>query len=388
MHDFDEQIERRNTNSLKWCGGDDELPLWVADMDFQAPPEVLSALREYVDHGVFGYPRIPRGWRDSIISWWKRRYNITFKPEWLLFSQSVVPAISSIIRSMTRPGDSIILQTPVYNCFFSSIEDNGRFVLENPLIYTEGEYEMDFEDLEQKLSLPKTSMMILCNPHNPIGKLWDAQTLKRVGDLCAEHHALLLSDEIHGDITDPGVRYIPFLSCGCAGSDNSITCIAPSKTFNLAGLQTSAVVVPDEQMRYQVERGLGNDKVNEPNTFACIAAQVAYDQGEVWLTELIDYLYGNKKRVQDYIQREIPEIRVVASEATYLLWLDCRELCSSGYALRDFIRSQTGLMLCAGEDYGKTAGAGFLRMNIACPQATLDDALDRLKRAVVALQHQ
>ncbi|MCB7068096.1 MalY/PatB family protein [Enterocloster citroniae] len=381
-YDFERIVNRRGTASLKWDVEEQELPMWVADMDFQTAPEIMAAIRERADHGIFGYTVVPDAWYKAIQDWWKKRHGFLIEKEWLLFSTGVVPAISSIVRKMTTAGENIVIQTPVYNVFFNSIRNNGRNVLESRLRWDNGQYRIDFEDLEEKFKNPQTTMMILCNPHNPIGKIWDRETLERVGELAYKHHVLVLSDEIHCDLTDPGHEYIPFASVSEMCRNNSITCIAPTKTFNLAGLQTAAVAVPDENLRHKVNRGLNTDEVAEPNVFAITAAVAAFTKGEAWLEELRSYLKANKDYVREYLALEIPEITAVPSDATYLLWLDCRKLIGDSTMLCRFIRSDSGLYLSDGKDYGN--GQSHLRMNVACPREQLREGLARLKKSVAA----
>lgn len=381
-YDFGRIVNRRGTASLKWDVEEQELPMWVADMDFQTAPEIMAAIRERADHGIFGYTVVPDAWYKAIQDWWKKRHGFLIEKEWLLFSTGVVPAISSIVRKMTMAGENIVIQTPVYNVFFNSIRNNGRNVLESRLRWDNGQYRIDFEDLEEKFKNPQTTMMILCNPHNPIGKIWDRETLERVGELAYKHHVLVLSDEIHCDLTDPGHEYIPFASVSEMCRKNSITCIAPTKTFNLAGLQTAAVAVPDENLRHKVNRGLNTDEVAEPNVFAITAAVAAFTKGEAWLEELRSYLKANKDYVREYLALEIPEITAVPSDATYLLWLDCRKLIGDSTMLCRFIRSDSGLYLSDGKDYGN--GQSHLRMNVACPREQLREGLARLKKSVAA----
>ena len=271
----------------------------------------------------------------------------------------------------------MLIQTPVYNIFFNTILNNGRNVLESPLRYEDGRYSMDFEELERKLADPQTSLMILCNPHNPIGKIWDRETLAEIGRLAAKHHVIVVSDEIHCDLTDPGKEYVPFASVNEECRRNSVTCIAPTKTFNLAGLQTAAVCIPDPVLRHRVWRGLNTDEVAEPNAFAIPAAIAAFTKGGGWLDGLREYLYENKRTVAGFLEERLPDIRLVPSEATYLLWLDCGEICADASELQKSLRRETGLYLSAGSQYGQT-GKSFLRMNIACPRATLIDGLTRL----------
>lgn len=377
-YDFDTPISRRNTNSLKWDVAEHELPMWVADMDFKAAPEIQAAIQARAAHGVFGYSVIPDEWYQAYVGWWRKRHNFTIEKDWLIFCTGVVPAISSIVRKLTTPAEKVLIQSPVYNIFYNSILNNGRQVIENRLKYDGNEYFIDFDDLETKLSDPQTTMMILCNPHNPVGKIWDKDTLMRIDELCRKHHVLVLADEIHCDLTDPGCEYIPYASV----SENCITCIAPTKTFNLAGLQTAAVFVPDDTLRHKVWRGLNTDEVAEPNTFAALAAIAAFTKGEAWLDELREYIFQNKKIVAEYVKKEIPQLKLTASNATYLLWLNCGEMASRK---AEFIRNKTGLYLSAGTQYGGD-GDGFLRMNIACPRSILEDGLHRLKEGISAYE--
>lgn len=382
-YDFDTPTERRNTNSLKWDVAQGELPMWVADMDFQTAPEIREAIMKRAEHGIFGYSVIPDAWYEAYIQWWKMRHGYTMERDWLIFCTGVVPAISSIVRKLTTPAEKVLIQTPVYNIFFNSILNNGRQVLESPLRYDGKEYRIDFADLEEKLSDPQTALMILCNPHNPTGKLWDRQTLEKIGALCSRHHVTVVSDEIHCDLTDPGESYVPFASVSETCRQISITCMAPTKAFNLAGLQTAAVSVPDEVLRHKVWRALNTDEAAEPNAFAVEAAVAAFTRGADWLDALRDYLYENKKLAEAYIEKEIPDVRAVASQATYLLWLDCSGLIGCGREAAGFLRRETGLYLSEGSQYGGN-GADFLRMNIACPRAVLKDGLERLKNGLAA----
>ena len=382
-YDFDTPTERRNTNSLKWDVAEGELPMWVADMDFQTAPEIREAIMKRAEHGIFGYSVIPDAWYEAYIQWWKMRHGYTMERDWLIFCTGVVPAISSIVRKLTTPAEKVLIQTPVYNIFFNSILNNGRQVLESPLRYDGKEYRIDFADLEEKLSDPQTALMILCNPHNPTGKIWDRQTLEKIGALCSRHHVTVVSDEIHCDLTDPGESYVPFASVSETCRQISITCMAPTKAFNLAGLQTAAVSVPDEVLRHKVWRALNTDEAAEPNAFAVEAAVTAFTRGADWLDALRDYLYENKKLAAAYIEKEIPDVRAVASQATYLLWLDCSGLIGCGREAAGFLRRETGLYLSEGSQYGGN-GADFLRMNIACPRAVLKDGLERLKNGLAA----
>ncbi len=378
-YDLDALVDRRGTGSLKWDVKDGELPMWVADMDFPTAPEIREALQERLNQGVYGYSLVTDEWYDAYCGWWERRHHCKIDKESLIYCTGVVPALSSMVRKLTTPGENVVIQTPVYNIFFNSIRNNGRNVLESSLHYERGEYSMDLEDLEKKLSDPQTSMMILCNPHNPVGKIWDRETLSRVGHLAAKYHVILVSDEIHCDITDPGEEYVPLASVNEECRQNSITCLAPTKAFNLAGLCTAAVSVPDPVLRHRVWRGLNTDEVAEPGVFAVPAAVAAFTKGEPWLDELRVYLLENKQMAGEFLKKHIPQIHLVPSKATYLLWLDCSALCSHTGELQEFIRRETGLVVTAGEEYGQ-AGAAFLRMNIACPRERVKDGLERLER--------
>ncbi len=378
MYNFDEIIERRGTHSLKWDVKENELPMWVADMDFRTAPEIIDALNKRASHGIFGYTIIPDEWYDAYIDWWRSRHNLSIEREQLIFCTGVVPAISSAVRKLTTPAEKVLIQPPVYNIFYNSIINNGRQVTENPLKYQNGKYSVDFADLECKLSDPQTTLMILCNPHNPAGKIWDRDTLAKIGRLCKQYNVTVISDEIHCDLTDPDKSYIPFSSVSEECRDNSVTCIAPTKAFNLAGIQTAAVMVPNPNLRHKMWRALNTDEVAEPNAFAVTASIAAFTKGGEWLDELREYIFENKRFAAEFIKREIPKLTLVSSDAIYLLWIDCSRMLGMADEAAEFIRSETGLFLSAGSTYG-TGGEDFLRMNIACPKSVLADGLNRLK---------
>lgn len=383
-YDFDRIIDRRNTGSVKWDVGEKELPMWIADMDFQTAPEIIECLNQRVSHGIYGYTKLTKQWYQAYISWWRKRHGFEIQKEWLLFCSGVVPAVSSIVRKMTSVGEKVLVMTPVYNIFFHSILNNGRQVQENRLTYRKGRYEIDFADLEEKLSDPQTSLLILCNPHNPIGKIWDRDFLEKIGALCWKHHVLVLSDEIHCDITAPGKKYIPFASVSERCRENSITCVAPTKAFNLAGIQTSAVIVPNENLRHRVNKSLNTDEIAEPNVLAAAAPAAAFEKGELWLDELRDYLFENRRYAERFIEEHIEGVRAVPADATYLLWLDCTKMLGAPSELCRFLRSHTGLILSDGSGYRD--GGRFLRMNLACPRTRLEDGLKRLASGVKEYQ--
>ena len=379
MYDFDTVTDRRGTWSLKWDTAPGELPMWVADMDFPTAPEVRRAIEARAAHGIFGYTDVPPEWYRAYCGWWERRHNFRIDPSWLTFCTGVIPAISSVVRKLTTPNENVVIMTPVYNIFFNSIVNNGCRVLESPLAYADGKYGVDFDDLAAKLNDPQTSLMILCNPHNPVGAIWDRETLARIGALARAAHVTVISDEIHCDLTDPGTEYVPFASVSEDCRDNSITCAAPTKTFNIAGLQTAAVIVPEPFLHHKVRRALNTDEVAEPNVFAVTAAVAAFGSGDAWLDELRAYIYGNKKLAYEFIAGRIPQIRLTPAPATYLLWLDCSAVTDDTDALADDLRAKTGLYLSAGSHYGGN-GRRFLRMNAACPRTLMRDGLERLER--------
>ena len=380
-YDFDTIIIRRGTDSVKWHTPDTDLPMWVADMDFAAAPEIVSALQTRLSHPIYGYSVVPENWFDAYIAWWRDRHGLTMDKDGLIFCTGVVPAIASLIRKLTDPGDSVLIQTPVYNAFFPVIEHNGCRVLENPLRYENGQYSMDFDDLENKLSDPQTTLMILCNPHNPVGKIWDQDTLAKVGELCRQYDVTVISDEIHCDITAPGTAYVPFASVSDACREISVTCVAPTKCFNLAGLHTAAAYAPNPRLRKKVNRALAVDCLDEPGTLATCAAIAAFTQGGPWLDAMRAYVFENRRAAEEFITESIPEIAVVPGQATYLMWLDIGKICGDSRRLADFLRRETGLYLTAGAIYGHP-GDSFFRLNVACPRTLLLDGLDRLRRGI------
>lgn len=384
-YDFDKLTNRRQSNSMKWEVPEEELPMWVADMDFETAPEITDALKKRVEHGIFGYTVVPDVWREAVASWWQRRHAFKMDKNWLVFCTGVVPAISSAVRKLTTIGENVLVQTPVYNIFFHSIRNNGRNVVENRLIYNKTNYTIDWEDLKEKLKNPQTTMMILCNPHNPTGTIWTREELERIGELCAANHVIVISDEIHCDLTEPGCNYIPFASVSHVCAQNSITCIAPTKAFNLAGLHTAAVVVPNEALQHKIDRGLNTDEVAEPNAFAIDAAVAAFTQGERWLDALREYLAENRRLVRTFLEHKIPNISLVPSHATYLLWLDCSRVMGDAEELCHYLRNETGLYLSAGAVFGGQ-GNPFLRMNIATQRKRVEDGLSRLKQGVEAYE--
>lgn len=381
-YDFDKVINRRHTDSTKWSVPDTELPMWVADMDFATAPQIINALRSRTDHGIFGYTEVTDEWYEAYDKWWRERHGIGMEKESLLFCTGVVAAISSTVRKLTKPGDRVVIQTPVYNIFFNSIVNNGCAVFENRLIYDGEHYSVDFDDLEKKLSEPDVRLMILCNPHNPVGKIWDRETLDKIGELCQSHGVTVLSDEIHCDVASPGHAYVPFASVSDVCRNNSITCVSPTKAFNLAGIQTAAIYIPNKDLYVKIKRAINTDEVAEPNVFATVSAVAAFTKGGEWLDQMNEYVFKNKETVCSFLQERLPGVRAVRGDATYLVWLDVSRYGSSR-DVAGFLREKTGLYVTAGSVYGKN-GDGFLRMNVACPRSTLFDGLDRLERGLNA----
>ncbi|MCR5119940.1 MAG: pyridoxal phosphate-dependent aminotransferase [Lachnospiraceae bacterium] len=375
---FDEINERRNTGSLKWDVKEGELPMWVADMDFKTAPAVREAVMKKAGEGIFGYHIIPDEWYDAYINWWDKRHSLKLKKEGLIFTTGVIPAISSIVRKLTTPAEKVLVQTPVYNIFFNSIFNNGRYIVKNPLKLTEAGYEMNFEDLEEKLKDPQLTLMLLCNPQNPSGRIWDKETLARTGELCKKYGVTVVSDEIHCDICEAGYSYTPFASVSETNRNISISCFSASKAFNVAGLNSAAVYIEDPFIRHKVWRGLNTDEVAEPGAFAICSTVAAFNEGGEWLDAMNAYIAENRKIAAEAINN-IKGLKLMDSHATYLLWIDAREAEDGGIGLADKIRERTGLYISDGEEYGTP---GFLRMNIACPKSMLEDGLKRLKEAL------
>ncbi len=384
-HDFDTVINRKNTDCAKWDFGGYDHPMWVADMDFKAAPKIAEAVEKRTGHNVYGYAIPPERLFDAYINWWDRRYGIQMKREEMLFATGVMPAITSIIRSFSSIGDKVLIQSPVYHVFFYVVENNDREVIENELIYENNIYHIDFEDLEEKLALEDTKLMLLCNPHNPIGKIWDKESLEKIGRLCKKHGVILVSDEIHCDLTNPGLKYVPFASLEEDIVENSIITIAPSKTFNIAGLQSSMVYTVNEEFYSKIQNQLTWDFSSGANVFAIDSVIAAYNESEDWLEELREYLFENKQIVESFLKEEIPEIKFVESKATYLLWLDCSDLNISSESFSEFLKENVSLFLSPGAEFGK-CGDNFMRMNVACPKELLYGGLEALKEGVRILK--
>lgn len=382
-YDFDEIIQRRDTDSYKWDSDTegDILPMWVADMDFRTAPAIVGALEERARHGIFGYTKVPASYYDAVTGWFARRHGFTFDREYILFTTGVVPALSAVIKALTEPGDRIIVQSPVYNCFFSSIRNDLCETVSNDLIYRNGTYSIDFEDLEKKAADPKAKLMLLCNPHNPVGRAWTREELTRIGEICLRNNVTVVSDEIHCDLVYPGHTHIPFASLSREFLYNSVTCTAPSKTFNLAGLQVANIIAADENLRRRIDKALNVNEVCEINSFAAVALTAAYNEGGEWLDELRKYLYDNYLYLKDFFEANLPNLYVLPLEATYLVWVDCKSLKLTSSEIAERLLEKGKVRVNEGTMYG-AAGEGFIRINIACPRKLLEEGLARIKKVL------
>lgn len=373
--DFDRIVDRKNSNSLKWDVKNGELPLWVADMDFETAPCIKKAIEKRVSNGIFGYSIVPEEWKNSYIGWWKRRHKLEISPECLVFCTGVVPAISSLVRKLTTPAEKVLLLTPCYNIFFNSIINNGRFPVECPLDYNENKYSLNFDRLEKELSDPQVSLMILCNPQNPTGNIWKKEELAKIGELCKKYGVTVISDEIHCDIVRPGKEYVPFASASEICTEISVSCVAPTKCFNIAGINSAAVIVKNQFLRHKVWRALNTDEIAEPNAFAIDATIAAFNEGEEWLSKLNEYLFKNREYAEARINSLNNKFKTVNSDSTYLLWVDLHQ---NGDEFAEELRKETGLYINGGSEYGK-CGENFVRINLACPRKTLEDAMNRFE---------
>lgn len=381
-YDFDEVIARRGTGSYKWDtpAEEDVLPLWVADMDFRAAPAVVEALRRRVEHGIFGYTHVPSAYYDAVTGWFARRHGWNIAKEWIIYTSGVVPALSAVIKALTVPGDRVLVQTPVYNCFFSSIRNNGCEVVAAPLVYEESAYRIDFAELENKAADPRVKLLLLCNPHNPAGRVWSREELTRLGEICLRHHVTVVSDEIHGELVFPGHVYTPFASISDDFLRHSVTCLSPSKAFNLAGLQIANIVAADPEVRAKIDKAININEVCDVNPFGVEALIAAYNEGEEWLEALKQYLWQNYNCLRVFFREHLPQFPVVKPEGTYLVWVDCSALSLPSREIVRCLLEKEKLLLNDGGMYGE-AGEGFIRINIACPRSLLMDALNRLQHA-------
>lgn len=389
-YDFDRRVDRRGTGSVKWDEFEpDALPMWVADMDFPAAPVILDALRERVGHGIFGYQLLPQAYYDAVTSWFARRHGWTgFTREDIIPTTGVIAAYSACIKALTRPGDQVIIQPPVYNCFASAVRNNRCEASLNALRFEDGVCRIDFDDLERRAADPAAKVLLLCNPHNPVGRVWTRDELLRIGDICLRHGVFVISDEIHGELTYPGHDYTPFGTLPPEMVRRSATCCSPTKAFNIAGIQIANIVATDPDIRARIDRAINENECCDVNVFGVAALMAAYNEGEEWLDALRPYLLGNAETVRHFLATQLPHIRVLPLEGTYLMWLDCRSLLAPGEPDEGFsdrltarLRHECKLIVSSGTLYG-AAGEGFLRLNIGCPRAQLDEALVRLRQGL------
>lgn len=376
-YDFDKTIDRRATNSYKWDSAPEGvLPMWVADMDFRTAPAIIDGLQKRVAHGIFGYTRVPDAYYDAVTSWFSRRHGWDIDREWIIYTSGVVPAVSAVIKALTVPGDKVIVQTPVYNCFFSSIRNNGCEIVSNPLRRTADTYEMDFDALERCAADPRTKVMLLCNPHNPAGRVWTPDELTRLGNICLRNGVTVVADEIHCELVYQGFKYTPFASLSDAFLHRSVTCVSPSKAFNIAGLQIANIVAFNNDLRSRIDKAININEVCDVNPFGVAATIAAYNEGEEWLNQLVDYLHGNYEAMAEFCRRELPEFPITRLEGTYLVWMDCSSLGMPSDALEHALLDDARLWLNAGTMYG-AEGEGYMRWNIACPRSVMLDGLNR-----------
>lgn len=384
---FDTIIERRNTDSIKYDFAarrglpEGVLPLWVADMDFRTPPCVIEALVEKSRHGIFGYSDTREDYFETLRGWFSGRFGWDINPEWLVKTPGVVYAICTAIRALTEEGDAVLVQQPVYYPFSGSVLANRRKLVVNRLVYSDGRYSIDFDDFEEKIVKNDVKLFILCSPHNPVGRVWTREELVQMGEICLKHGVIVVSDEIHQDFTYPGHRHLVFASLKPEFKDITVTCTAPTKTFNLAGLQISNIFIPNHSIRRRFKAEISRSGYSQPNIMGIVACRAAYSGGAGWLEELKKYLLGNLNFLRDFLEQRIPRIKLVEPEGTYLVWLDCSELGLDDEKLEDFIIHEAGLWLDPGTMFG-AGGEGFQRINIACPRSILEKALTQLEQAV------
>lgn len=381
-YDFSRPTDRRGTDSYKWDSAPeaDIIPLWVADMDFETFPAITEALQRRVAHGIFGYTRVPEAYYEAVCRWFKKRHGWHINREDIIYTSGVVPAVSAVIKALTLPGDQVIVQRPVYNCFFSSIRNNGCETVSNSLIYNKEElrYEIDFDDLERKLKHERARLMLLCNPHNPGGRVWTRDELTRVAELCRKYGVRVVSDEIHCELTLYDNEYVPFGSLPDELSRDSITCCSPSKAFNTAGLQIANIVCRDAEVRNRINRAININEVCDVNPFGVIALQAAYsDEGYEWLTQLRKYISANYDLLLERFARELPKCKVIRMEGTYLAWIDCSELHIPSDEIEEMLMHENKVWVNAGSMYG-AEGAAFIRINMACTSELLNEGITRI----------
>lgn len=385
--DFDEIVVRRGTNSYKWDlpKGEDIIPMWVADMDFKTAPCIIDALKRRVEHGIFGYTFVPDSYYDAIINWFKRRHQWHIEREDILYTSGVVPAIACTLKATTMPGEKVLVQTPVYNCFFSAIKNSGCEVSENPLRREGDSYVIDFDDFERRCSDEKTTVFLLCNPHNPAGRVWRKDELRRMNDICLKHHVKVIADEIHCELVMPGHTFQPFAAVDEACRDNCVVLNSPSKAFNIAGLQIANIVCHDAEWRRYINRAININEVCDVNPFGVIALQAAYNDGGEWLDALNQYIYENYLALKDFFRERLPRLEVCRLEGTYLAWINLSRIPITADEAARRLLGNAKVMLNSGTMYGREAGNSYLRINLACPRSTLMEGLKRIESELVGM---
>lgn len=388
MYNFDKVIERRGTASVKWdqvetmFGQADILPMWVADMDFEAPPAAIEAMKERAAHGIFGYTYRSPSYLEAVASWQERRHQWSFDRDWIVGCPGVVTALSILVELLTEPGDNVMIQVPVYHPFYRIISSHGRNIVANQLELTEsGRYELNLAEMERQIIEDKVKILILCHPHNPVGRVWTKEELTEIGNLCVKHGVFVLSDEIHGDIVYKGHKHIPFASLSDAIAKQTVACIAPSKTFNIAGLHSSLAIIADPELRERFNFRLQTFAISMENCFAQVAVEACYRQGEPWLEELLAYLQQNIDVMEQFVADQLPGVKMYRPEGTYLAWFDCREISTDSEVLKDLMFNKARVAFNEGSMFG-AEGAGFLRVNFGTPRSLLLEGLERFEKAL------
>jgi cystathionine beta-lyase len=388
-YNFDEIIERRGTNCIKYdrleqfCGNAEALPMWVADTDFRVPDFIMNAIRERAEHEVLAYSFRPESYHQSIIDWMKKRHDWEIQREWISFSPGVVPAVTMLIMALTNEDEKVIVQPPVYFPFFTCVKGSGRKMVENPLKLENGRYYFDFEDLKARID-GKTKMLLLSSPHNPGGMVWTKEELTELGRICKEKGVIIVSDEIHSDLVYPGHKHVPLPSISEELAEITVVCMAPNKTFNIAGLSSAFLVIPQKKMRVRYERLLNVLHVHGGNIFGTVATEAAYTHGEEWLGELLEYLQGNLNYLNEFIADHLPKVKVIQPESFFLVWMDFRDYGLSEKEMKDVLVNKAGVAMNVGSTFG-TGGEGYFRMNIGCPRSTLQEGLERIEKALRVL---
>ncbi len=379
-YNFDEIVNRRGTNCVKWDVENEDgiIPMWVADMDFPAAPAIRKAVEARAKHGVYGYTIVPDSYYRAITSWFKRRHGWTIDKEWIIYTTGVIPAISAAIKALTMPGEQVLIQTPVYNCFFSSIKNQGCQILENPLKRNGNSYVVDWDDFERKCADEKTTVFLLCNPHNPSGRVWTEAELARMNEICLRHRVAVVSDEIHCELVMPGNKFTPFAAVNEDCKTNGVTLNSPTKNFNIAGLQIANIVCANPVWRRRIGRAINIFEVCDVNPFGPVALEAAYNDSENWMDELNEYLFANYQLLCDTFAKELPQYEVMRLEGTYLVWVDVRPSGLSSDEVAEKLLKEGKVQVNSGTMYGQTTGEGYVRINIACPRATLIEGLKRM----------